>query len=291
MGSVDRAAGSIVGHCSAYMRLHVYRKSTATRRYVPGDPSTSFHASPTSPLVRYRDHSRLLLPPHHVQISPTARPTATTRRRVALRSMRRPREPRPLRHQPHPYQRNARQPPATSPIAVEPPGSRAHARLGQTRQTDLPDSSRLAICVQRLGEEPAAARLSACVASSISDTQVVTEFPVFTNAVQRSRSDPIYVVRMIQFQLGSRHMDHPRRGERVQLDVRERSPFAAEYRHQCPTIRCVCSCLAVEFVRDWSETRVTNRDRRKPTSLNLNYLHHSFCRVNSGHADCKQTDR
>ena len=157
IGSVDRAAGSIVGHCSAYMRLHVYRKSTATRRYVPGDPSTSFHASPTSPPAAY---AISIIPafsyfPTFVRVPPTTRPTATTRRRVALRSMRRPREPRPLRDQPYPRQRNARQPSATSPIATEPPGSRAHARLGQSRQTDLPDLSRLAICVQRLGEEPA----------------------------------------------------------------------------------------------------------------------------------------
>lgn len=50
---MDRAAGSIVGHCSPCMRLRVYRKSTATRRYVPGDPSTSFHVAPTTSPVAY----------------------------------------------------------------------------------------------------------------------------------------------------------------------------------------------------------------------------------------------
>lgn len=160
IGSVDRAAGSIVGHCSAYMRLHVYRKSTATRRYVPGDPSTSFHASPTSPRTLSRS-----FPP-----SPTSPPCPSFHHRAshsdnapsrgATLHAETSRTSSPFRDQPYPRQRNARQPPATSPIAAEPPGSRAHARLGQTRQTDLPDSSRLAICVRRLGEVSAPARLS-----------------------------------------------------------------------------------------------------------------------------------
>lgn len=69
--------------------------------------------------------------------------------------MRRPRELRPLRDRLTPTTAARHSLLPTSPIAVEPPGVRAHARPRQSRQTDMTRLGRLAICVWRLGEEPA----------------------------------------------------------------------------------------------------------------------------------------